>query len=75
MNLSRKFARREANRLRLLDPATKRLPKGTAFRRITKAVVPVPGMISYRHPTKGLRTRRITPQLFLSGFHAISKVA
>lgn len=72
MNLARKFARREANRLRTLEPPTKRLPKGTAFRRITSATSPVPRLISYSHPTKGLRNRRENPRLFLSLFHALT---
>lgn len=53
----------------------KRLPKGTAYRRITSATSPVPSTISYRHPTKGLRFRRANPRLFLNLFHAFTPSA
>lgn len=75
MNLSRMFHRREANRLRLLEPPTKRRAPRSAFRRITSATSPVPGTISYRHPTKGLRFRRATPQLFVALLPAFARKA
>jgi hypothetical protein len=42
------------------------------FSRIKSATSPVAGTISYRHPTKGLRFRRATPQLFIGLFPALS---
>lgn len=49
----------------------KRQPR--PFSRIKSATSPVPGTISYRHPTKGLRFRRGTPQLFIGLFPALAK--
>lgn len=42
-------------------------PKGSrpAFSRVKRVSV-IGKAISYRHPTKGLRFRRATPQLFLA---------
>lgn len=43
----------------------------TAFARVGNKASLILGMVSYRHPTKGLRTRRLTPQLAI-GLFAVS---
>lgn len=46
---------------RALQSRRKRVKK--PFAHVINRVTVILGLISYRHPTKGLRTRRLTPPL------------